>query len=63
MSRCAKLQFRSVYDDQEVVIRNADGTINRAGYEGIFSFTGRIAGKPVAGFAWGEIQPASSLGG
>lgn len=60
--RRARLQLRSVYDNQEVVIRNADGSINRAVYEGIFSFTGRIAGEPVAGFAWGEIQPASSLG-
>ncbi len=61
--RSGTMRLESVYDDQEVVIRNADGSINRAVYEGVFSFTGRVAGQPVSGFAWGEIQPAASLGG
>lgn len=51
----ASFVVTSSIPDQEAVV------LGRAVFEGLFRVTGTIDGEPVSGWAWGELQPASTL--
>lgn len=52
----ADLVFRATAADQEL------NALNRAVYEGLFSYEGTLGGEPVSGYAWGEIQGVPPTG-
>ncbi|WP_396641094.1 hypothetical protein [Microbacterium sp.] len=52
----ADLVFRATASDQEL------NALNRAVYEGLFSYSGTLAGEAVSGYAWGEIQGVPPAG-
>ncbi|MDX2377897.1 hypothetical protein M4I32_13935 [Microbacterium sp. LRZ72] len=52
----ADLVFSATAPDQEL------NALNRAVYEGLFSYTGTLGGEAVSGYAWGEIQGVPPTG-
>lgn len=52
----ADLVFQATASDQEL------NALNRAVYEGLFSYTGTLDGAAVSGYAWGEIQGVPPAG-
>jgi hypothetical protein len=50
------LVLTAVFGDQEVAFK-----AGRAVYEGLYTVSGWLDGKRVAGQAWGEVQPAGRL--